>query len=76
LHASHTSPVNSFSAETQKTTFKVIKVPLNALEAFRKTEPLFTEFLIETGRVVVENTPVKSAVVGGRDHYGVNSNNS
>jgi hypothetical protein len=36
-----------------------IRVPRDALEAFRETEPLFTEFLIESGRVVIENMPGK-----------------
>lgn len=42
---------------TAKASPAVLCVPREALEAFRKTDPLFTEFLIESGRVVVEGTP-------------------
>jgi hypothetical protein len=59
LQAGRGTPQRSFGSTEQKTTFEPIRVPRDALEAFRKTEPLFTEFLIETGRVVVENMPGK-----------------
>jgi hypothetical protein len=39
---------------------KPIRVTNSTLEAFRKTEPLFTEFLIESGRVVVISEVVRS----------------
>jgi hypothetical protein len=38
-----------------------IPIPRDAIEAFRKTEPLFTEFLIESGRVVVTKDPKTGA---------------
>lgn len=34
-----------------------ITVPQDALDAYRRTQPLFTEFLLASGRVVVENIP-------------------
>jgi hypothetical protein len=74
LQALHTSPVNSFRAEAQKPAFEVIRVPLEALEAFRKTEPLFTEFLIETGRVVVENMPGQPVELRGKHGIRAASN--
>ena len=48
--------------------FEPIRVPRDAIEAFRKSEPLFTEFLLQSGRVVVEN------FVGGCDHHGTDTN--
>ena len=66
MQAPTTNPVNSFSTTAQKPTFEVIKVPRDALEAFRRSEPLFTEFLLESGRVVVDN------IAGGHEH-GTNS---
>jgi len=41
-------------------------------------EKILLDELIRLGKaeIVSENMPVKSAVVGGRDHHGVNSDNS
>jgi len=36
-----------------------IEVPRETLELFRKTEPLFAEFLLETGRVIVADIPAE-----------------
>lgn len=55
MQALYTTPINSFGTPAEKTTFEIIKVPRAAIEAFKKTDPLFTEFLIESGRVVIEN---------------------
>jgi hypothetical protein len=48
-----------------------LRVPRATIEAFRATEPLFTEFLLETGRVVIENLPGKPAAA--RNDHGIKS---
>lgn len=50
-----------------KPAFVPIRVSQDAIEAYRKTQPLFTEFLIETGRVIIENMPGQLA---GAQEYG------
>lgn len=48
-----------------------VRVPRATVEAYRKTEPLFTEFLIESGRVIVlEKMPNLSA---GAQEHGIKS---
>lgn len=73
LQAPHATPGRSLNAAAQKTTFEPIRVPLDAIEAYRKSNPLFTEFLIESGRVIIEgNMPGK--LVGAQEHgkYTIN----
>ncbi|MGP8202839.1 hypothetical protein [Methanoregula sp.] len=48
-------------ADNQRPAFVPIHVTREAIEAYRQTEPLFTEFLIESGRVVIENMPGQPA---------------
>lgn len=48
-----------------------IRVPRETIEAFRRTEPLFTVFLIESGRVIVlDKMPNLSA---GAQEHGIKS---
>ncbi len=53
----HATPGLSFDAGSQKPAFTPIRVPHATVEAYRRSEPLFTEFLIESGRVIVEGMP-------------------
>jgi hypothetical protein len=46
---------------SNKDVLDTIRVPREALEAFKKTDPLFAEFLIESGRVVAYDMPGKLA---------------
>ncbi len=72
LPAPHATPQRSLEATTEKPAFEIIKVPRDALEAFRQAEPLFTEFLIETGRVIVENNEIeRSTRINEGSHHGI-----
>jgi hypothetical protein len=54
LQAAHTQSPRTFGAGwNKKDPVYPIRVPRDAVESFRKTEPLFTEFLIETGRLII-----------------------
>jgi hypothetical protein len=58
----------SFGVESPKCVCVAIHVPPETIEAFKKTDPLFTEFLIESGRVIVDgNMPCKMAGVQRND---------
>lgn len=43
-----------------------VKVDRRAIDAYRKSKPLFTEFLLATGRVVIED--VSGQPTGAQDH--------
>ena len=58
-------------ADNQRPAFVPIRVTRETIEAYRQTEPLFTEFLIESGRVIVlEKMPNLSA---GAQEHGIKS---
>lgn len=57
LQAAPVQTPRSLDTTAQKTTFVPIRVPRDAIEAYRKGNPLFTEFLLESGRVIIENVP-------------------
>ena len=51
-------------ADNQRPAFTPIRVTRETIEAYRKTEPLFTAFLIESGRVIVlDNQIARSSAV-------------
>lgn len=52
------SPHGSFGSGTKKVTYP-IHAPLDAVEAYKKSEPLFVQFLLESGRLVIDNAPVR-----------------
>jgi len=58
LQAAHTQSPRTFCAGgNKKDPVYPIRVPRDAVEAFRKMEPLFTEFLLGTGRLIVSEKP-------------------
>jgi hypothetical protein len=46
-------------ADNQRPAFIPIRVTPEIIEVFRQTEPLFTEFLIESGRVIVSDNQIE-----------------
>ena len=62
LQAPHATPGITFDASGNKAPVYPIRVPRDAIEAYRKTNPMFALFLIETGRVIIEeNVSCKTA---------------
>jgi hypothetical protein len=54
----HPTPGITFDASGNKAPVYPIRVPRDAIEAYRKTNPMFTLFLLETHRVIIEeNVP-------------------
>jgi hypothetical protein len=50
----HPTPGITFDASGNKAPVYPIRVPRDAIEAYRKTNPMFALFLVETGRVIIE----------------------
>jgi hypothetical protein len=70
LTGAHATPGRSLNTAAQKTTFEPIRVPLDAIEAYRKSNPLFTEFLIESGRVIIEGNIPEELAATRRERSG------
>ncbi|MFA5378430.1 MAG: hypothetical protein WC455_21935 [Dehalococcoidia bacterium] len=50
---------DQFSTTTQKTTFEPIRVPRVTVEAFRRSQPKFCQYLEETGQLIIEGLPAR-----------------
>jgi hypothetical protein len=48
----HAIPGTSFDTGTQKTTVMIYRASTEVIDAFKKQDPKFCQFLLETGRLV------------------------